>query len=292
MKTRKDTLLFIAFLLPALASLVVVIIIPFLMGIYYSLTDWNGISKTVNFVGLQNYLAIFQRDPSFIHAFLITLAYAFLNVLAVNLVAIGLALLVTNRLKLTNVYRAAFFAPNLIGGLVLGYIWQFIYNNVISFYDFMPQMLAKPGTALAATVITSTWQYAGYIMMIYVAAIQSVPESLLEAAEMDGATYSKRFPYIFFPMIAQSFTICMFLSLTSSFKQFDVNISLTNGGPAASFMGESIRFTELMALNIYYTAFSYNKMGEGQAKAIIFFFLLLVVSVTQVYFSKKREVEA
>jgi len=291
MRKRKDNLLFTAFLFPALFSLIMVIGIPFLLGIYYSFTNWNGVSSDVSFVGFANYLAIFQKDPKFLHAFLITIIYALLNVLVVNVVAVGLALLVTQHLRLTNLYRAAFFAPNLIGGLVLGYIWQFIYNNVISSFSFMPQMLAKPGTSLVAIVITGTWQYAGYIMMIYVAAIQGVPDSLIEAAAIDGATFGQRFRHILFPLIAQSFTICMFLSLTSSFKQFDVNVSLTNGGPAATFMGESIHFTELMALNIYNTAFSYNKMGEGQAKAIIYFLLLLVTSVTQVYFNKKREVE-
>ena len=297
-KKRKHSPIFFLFLLPAVFSFVFVIVIPFIMGIYYSFTDWSAITGIeVNWVGFTNYIAIFQ-DITFLHAFLVTVAFAVMNIIMVNIVAFSLALLVTNKLKLVGVYRIGFFLPNLIGGIILGYIWQFIFNNAIIAFgntigsDFLSSsFLANRHLSLLAIVIVATWQYAGYIMMIYVAAIQSVPAALMEAAEIDGAKYHQRLRHILMPLVAPAFTVSLFLTLVNSFRQFDVNFALTAGGPAGMFMGRSLMTTELLALNIYQTAFAFRELAQGQAKAIVFFLVLTLIALIQVYFSKRKEVE-
>jgi raffinose/stachyose/melibiose transport system permease protein len=274
---QRSTLVFILFLFPSLFAFFMVIIIPFIMGIYYSFTNWNAITGTdVEWVGLKNYIAVF-KDITFLHSFLVTIAYSVLNIVLLNVCAFSMALLVTGKLKFNSVYRAGFFLPNLIGGLILGYIWQFIFNNAIpSFGEALGftwlaenQFLANRHLALLAIVIVSTWQYAGYIMMIYVAAIQGIPDSLLEAAQIDGATYIQKLRRIVFPLVAPAFTVSMFLTLINSFKQFDVNFSL----------------------NIYNTAFAYRQLAQGQAKALVFFAALAVIALVQVRANKKKEIE-
>ena len=276
-----------------------IIVIPFFMGIYYSFTDWNAITgTTVKWTGLKNYIAI-KSDLTFLNAFIVTVAYAVLNIIVLNVCAFFMALLVTSKLKFRGIYRAGFFLPNLIGGIILGYIWQFIFNNVIpafggaiGFTWFKNNLfLANRYLALLAIVIVGTWQYAGYIMMIYVAAIQGIPDSLVEAAEIDGVNYGQRLRHIVFPLVAPAFTVSMFLTLVNSFKQFDVNFSLTAGGPSGMFMGRAIMTNEFLALNIYNTAFAYRQLAQGQAKAIIFFIVLTVISLIQVRANKKREIE-
>ena len=221
-----------------------------------------------------------------------------INIVLVNIAGFSLALLATSNLRLRNVYRAGFFIPNLIGGIVLGYIWQFMFNNVIVEFAaktgitfLQKSMLSKSTTVIWAMSIVNTWQYGGYIMMIYVAGIQGIPADVMEAASVDGANYPTRLRRILIPMMANSFTICLFLTLTTSFKQYDMNFSLTNGGPAALFMGKAIKSSELLAMNIYNTANLNNKLALGQAKAVVFFLMLVVVSLVQVYFNKKKEVE-
>jgi raffinose/stachyose/melibiose transport system permease protein len=276
-----------------------VIIIPFFLGIYYSFTDWNAITGTaVTLVGLKNYIAVFG-DLGFLHSFFVTVAYAVLSIIVLNVCAFFLALLVTGKLKYNGLYRAGFFLPNLIGGLILGYIWQFIFNSAIPAFGGAIGFtwlrdnifLANRYLALLAIVIVGTWQYAGYIMMIYVAAIQTIPDSLIEAAEIDGATFGQRIRHITFPLVAPAFTVSMFLTLVNSFKQFDVNYALTNGGPSAMFMDRAIMSNEFLALNIYKTAFTFNMLAQGQAKAVIFFIVIAVISLIQVRANKKREIE-
>ena len=295
----RNSPLFFLFLLPAVFSFCMVIIVPFFMGIYYSFTNWNAITGTeVEWAGLRNYTAIFS-DITFLHSFLITTVYAILNIIVLNVVAFFLALLVTSNLKLTGVYRSAFFLPNLIGGIILGYIWQFIFNNAIPSFGGMVgftwlkehQFLADRYLALLAIIIVGTWQYAGYIMMIYVAAIQGIPASLLEAAEIDGANYGQRLRHIMFPLVAPAFTVSMFLTLVNSFKQFDVNFALTAGGPSGMFMGKALMTNEFLALNIYQTAFAFRQLAQGQAKAVLFFVVLTVISLVQVYYNKRKEIE-
>ena len=284
------------FLLPTCLAFVMTIIIPFVLGIFYSLTDWDGVSVN-SFVGFENYKEFFSA-PEYIHSFFVTIVFTLINMLLVNFVAFTLSLMVTTKIKGRNIYRAGFFVPNLIGGIVLGYIWQFIFNYVFTAVGAMieNEMLSKsflisPNLAVAAVIIVSTWQYAGYIMMIYVTAIQGVPEDVVEAAQMDGAQGITRLTKIIMPMIANAFTICLFLTLVNSFKQFDLNYAITVGGPSKMFMGKAINATEFLALNIYRTAFTKNDMSIAQAKAVVFFILLAAVSLIQVAVNKKKEVE-
>jgi len=275
-----------------------VIIVPFFIGIYYSMTDWNGVNPVISWVGFINFQGMFSQ-PQFIYSFLITLMYTAINIVFVNLVGFLLSLLATSKVRLRNLYRAGFFVPNLIGGIVLGYIWQFLFNNVIYTLGsnlgigfLSSSLISKPATVIWAMSFVNTWQYAGYIMMIYVAAIQSISECIMEAASVDGANYFTRIRKILMPMMANAFTITIFLTLTTSFKQFDLNFSLTNGGPALRFMGKAIRSSQLLAMDIYSTANGLNRMAEAQAKAVVFFIILVVFSLIQVYINKRREVEA
>ena len=295
----RNSLLFFLFLLPSAFAFCMVIVIPFLMGIYYSFTNWNAITGTeVLWSGLKNYIAI-MADVTFLHSFMITTIYAVFNIVVINVVAFFLALLVTSKIRATGVYRSGFFLPNLIGGIILGYIWQFIFNNAIpAFGGFIGfawlkenQFLANQYLALFAIVVVGTWQYAGYIMMIYVAAIQTIPPSLTEAAEIDGANYLQQLRHIIFPLVAPAFTVSMFLTLINSFKQFDVNFALTAGGPSGMFLGKALMTNEFLALNIYQTAFAFRQLAQGQAKAILFFIVIAVISLIQVRSNKRREIE-
>ncbi len=232
------------------------------------------------------------------YSFLITLAYTAINVVFVNVVSFSLSLMVTSGLKLRNLYRAGFFVPNLIGGIVLGYIWQFVFNNVqvdlgmsLGIPFLQKSLIADKSTVIWAMSFVNTWQYAGYIMMIYVAALQNVPKDLLEAAQIDGASPWQRFRNVTIPLVAPAFTVTLFLTLVNSFKQFDVNASLTNGGPSTMFMGKAIKGTTLLAMNINDTSIISLNTAQAQAKAIVFFLVLVTFSLIQVYVSKKREVE-
>jgi len=295
---------FVYFLFPSLGAFLLFVIVPFVQGVYLSFTDWNGLNTGhETFLGLDNYKEIFS-ETRFLFSFWRTIIYSVLNIIAINLVAFGLALLVTQNLKGKNVYRAGFFLPNLIGGLVLGYIWQFIYNKAIVSLGgaFETSILLGGQSALYGLLIVVTWQYAGYIMMIYIAAIQNIPQDLVEAATIDGANAIQRLRAITMPLVAQAFTVAMFLTLITSFKQFDTVVSLTQGGPSlelpswfGSLLGLDslpvVQSTNLVSINIYNTAFSSYELGIGQAKAIVFFAFLLIISMVQVYFNKKREVE-
>ena len=274
-----------------------VMVVPFFLGIYYSMTDFNGVRTDLTFVGLKNYETMFS-DPLFLHSFLVTVEYTVINVIFVNVVAFALSLMVTSNLKGRNFLRAGFFVPNLIGGIVLGYIWQFVFNNVITQtaaslgLNFLTKsLISNKDTVIWAMSLVNVWQYAGYIMMIYVAAIQGIPANLMEAASVDGANYWTRLTKILIPMMASSFTITTFLTLTNSFKQFDLNMSLTNGGPAGMYMMKAVKTSELLALNIYNTAITKNMWGDGQARAVIFFIVLVCISLVQVAINKRKEVE-
>lgn len=294
-----EKLVFWLFLAPALFSFLMVQIIPFMFGIYYSFTNWSATAQlSIDFIGMKNYIEAFQ-DPSFLYATIITSIYTFMNIILVNVIAFSLALLVTSNLKGRNIYRAGFFLPNIIGGIILGYIWQFIFNQFIPKlaaavgFTYLSEnlLLGNSNTAILALVIVSTWQYAGYIMMIYVAALQNVPKDLLEAAQIDGASAWQRFRNVTIPLVAPAFTVTLFLTLVNSFKQFDVNASLTNGGPSTMFMGRAIKGTTLLAMNINDTSIISLNTAQAQAKAIVFFLVLVTFSLIQVYISKKREVE-
>ncbi|MBN2285348.1 MAG: sugar ABC transporter permease [Tissierellales bacterium] len=298
-KQAKERLVFWLFLTPALFSFVVVVIIPFFMGLYYSMTDWTAVAgQKANWIGFENYKAMFS-SVAFKYSFLRTFTFSLLSVLSINLMALFFAFLVTREIRFRNVYRAGFFIPNLIGGLVLGYIWQFIFKSVvpaiggllgINFIENL-LLLSDPNLTLMGLILAFTWQYAGYIMMIYVAALLNVPQELLEASEIDGANFWQKLRNITIPMIAQAFTITSFLTLVNSFKQYDIIVALTAGGPTDIYNGTVVNSTELLAVHIYNVAFKYNRMADGQARAIIFFLMLSVVSIAQVYYNKKKEVE-
>ena len=286
------------FLLPTLIAFLMVIIIPFILGIYYSFTDWQGTGAVSQSVGFANYRAIFQ-EPGFLHSFLVTLLFTVLNIITVNVVAFVISLLVTSEIRGRNVYRAGFFVPNLIGGIVLGLVWQFIFSNILpsvgqtlGLPTLSKSLISNKDTVMITLVTVNTWQYAGYIMLIYVASIQGISKSVMEAAEVDGARYWTRVGKIQIPLMANAFTISLFLTLTNSFKMYDVNVALTNGGPVSIFMMKPVQASELLALNIYNTAFKYNNMAQGQAKAVIFFVVLTIFSIIQVTWNKSKEVEA
>ena len=219
-------IVYVIFLLPLLFTFAVTVIIPLVLGIFYSMTDWTGI-KFTHFVGLANYAAMF-KDPAFIWSVLMTFLFVVINMVLVNLVAFLLALLCTSGLKGDGFFRAAYFLPNLIGGIVLGYIWQFVFNNVLINVTKI-SWLVQTKTAMLAIVIVYVWQYAGYIMLIYITGLTQVPKDVLEAASIDGADAKQTLFQIKIPMIASTITICTFLTLTSAFKQFDVNLALTGG---------------------------------------------------------------
>ena len=286
------------FIFPTAFAFLMVIIVPFFMGIYYAMTDWDGVKTVLNWVGFKNFAGMFS-EPQFIYSFQITLLYTVINIVLVNIAGFLMSLLATSRVKGRNFYRAGFFVPNLIGGIVLGYIWQFMFNNVfvdmgkaMGLAAFQTSFIARKETVIWAMSAVNTWQYAGYIMMIYVASIQSIPDSVMEAANVDGANYITRVFKIMVPMMASAFTITIFLTLTNSFKQFDLNATLTNGGPAMLYMGKAVRASQLLAMDIYRTANQFNLMAPAQAKAVVFFVVLVVFSLVQVYLNKRREVEA
>ncbi len=288
----------ILFIFPCVFALLMVVILPFFQGVGYSLTDWNGVRTELTFLGFSNFTEMFS-SVDFLYSFLITLIFAAVNVVLVNVVAFGLALLVTSKVRGRNIYRAAYFIPNLIGGIVLGYMWQFMFNDFITglgatlgIQSLTRSILADKYLVIAGMSIVNTWQYAGYIMLIFVAGIQSTPSEVMEAATVDGANYPQRVRKILVPMIANTFTVSLFLTITNSFKQFDMNLALTNGGPSMRFMGKVVKSSQLLALTIYNRSITTKELAKGQAMSVVFFIVLVVFSLLQVYLSKRREVEA
>ncbi|MDD6525910.1 MAG: sugar ABC transporter permease [Firmicutes bacterium] len=291
---RQESITYLLFMAPAVIAFALVEIVPFFQGLYYSFTDWTGLpTNPIHWVGIQNYIDAFT-DSRFQYSFLITLIFALANFVLVNVVSFSLAMLVSSKLKGKNIYRAGFFVPNLIGGLVLGYIWQFIFNNVVvslPFYNGL-SLLANPNTALVGLVIVSNWQYAGYIMMIYFTALQGVPKELGESAELDGCNGWQKLWKVTIPNIMSTLTVTLFLTLSNSFKQYDVVLSLTNGGPSRMWQGAAINGTELVSLNIVKTASTDNLMALGQAKAVIFFVFLVVITLIQTSITRRKEIES
>lgn len=290
------TIINVLFLFPLLFAFFITVILPLCLGLFYSFTDWNGIEYT-QIIGIENYAKMF-RKPEFIWSVLVTALFVIANMVLVNLVAFLLALLCTSKLKAMGFFRAAYFLPNLIGGIVLGYIWNFIFANVVSkltanWFNLNISMLSNTSTAFIAIVVVYVWQYAGYIMLIYITGLNTIPGDVLEAAAIDGAGPTQTLFEIKIPMIAPTITICTFLTLTSAFKQFDVNLALTKGaGAVQGFMGEFLtNGTQMLALNIYNTAIGEKNYSFAQAKAFLFFVILAAVSIIQVRISNKKEVE-
>jgi raffinose/stachyose/melibiose transport system permease protein len=286
---RKDWYWDLIFVVPTLIVFSLVVLVPFVMGISYSFVSWDGIAANPKvFVGLSNYVMA-MSDDRFIRSAVKTFIFTAVAVVATNALGLVVALLVTSKMKLAGVVRTFYFMPYLIGGLILGYIWKFIFSDgfaiigkVTGLTSVFFNWLLHPNFALFALVFVSTWQTAGYVMIIYISGIQTIPQDLIEAAEVDGAHGWKMFWRIKFPLIMPAFTVALFMTLSNSFKIFDTNLSLTAGGPNNE--------TELFAMNIYNEIFLNGHYGYGQAKAVLFFILVAVFTLAQVRVTKKREV--
>lgn len=268
------------FLLPTMAAFTIGFIVPFIEGIYLSFCKFTTI-KDASFVGFSNYAEAF-KDSTFPHAFGFTAIFAVVTLILVNLLAFALALALTQKIKGTNIFRTIFFMPNLIGGIVLGYIWQLIFDGIFSKFDMALKLNAKLG--FWGLVILICWQQVGYMMIVYIAGLQAIPDSLKEAAMIDGANAWKRLFHVTIPNMMPSITICTFLTITNSFKLFDQNLSLTGGEP--------LHKTEMLALNIYDTFYGrVGYEGVGQAKAVIFFLAVIVISMLQLRLTRSKEVQ-
>jgi len=272
---------FPVFVLPTLICFTLFFVVPFLMGIGLSFTKFTTVTNA-KWVGLQNYIKAFTFDNNFVHALGFTSLFTVVSILTVNVFALALSLLLTKGLKGTNFFRSVFFMPNLIGGIVLGYIWNLLINGVLS--NFGVDITYKASYGFWGLVILTNWQLIGYMMVIYIAGLQNIPEDMLEAASIDGASKATVLFRIKIPMIMPSITICMFLTLTNSFKMFDQNLALTGGAPE--------RQTTMLALDIYNTFYGRaGWQGVGQAKAVIFFIIVALIAFIQLKFTGKKDME-
>ena len=287
-KKKKGIKLFCEFVIPPMLIWALVVIMPLFYGVYLTFTNWNGLSPNYDMVGIQNYIEIFQ-DKTFMSSLGKTFVYVFFVVVLSNVLGLVLAMLLTAGIKLLSVFRTCFFAAFMIGGIIMGYIWNYIFSFAVTkigqtmgWEALETSMLTKPATALMALIIVTVWQMGGYLMVIYVAGLNNISSEMLEAAEIDGATGFQLFRFVKLPMIRSSITICTFMAISKAFMSFDVNLSLTSGGPYKS--------TELLALKIYQTAFSNFEYGKGQAEAVVLFIIVAIISLIQVTSSKKKEV--
>lgn len=280
---------FMMFAGPAAFLFLAVVVVPFIYGIYLTFTSWDGIASTKPWVGFANYMAAF-KDTAYWQALGRTAVYSVFSVILINVLAFVLAYFVTGGIKGQNFFRAGFFVPNLIGGIVLGYVWKFVFNRAFVSLGSaiaagtVPSLLSTPSGAMFCLILVSVWQYAGYMMLIYVAGFMSVSASLKEAAMIDGCTPSQAMRNVTIPLMRASFVQCLFLSITRCFVVYDVNLSLTKGEP----FNQSV----MAAMHVYNQAFTYKNYGLGQAEALILFLVCAIVGVTQVYIGKKGEVAA
>ncbi|TVY04216.1 carbohydrate ABC transporter permease [Cohnella terricola] len=288
----KPWLSLLAFSAPALLFYAIFLVYPTIGGFYYSLTDWNGLYKDYKFVGISNYIQALTSDPQFIHSLLYTLKYVVVIVILQNAIALCLALLIESRTKSKTLFRTLIFMPNMVSIYISTLMWAFIFSRVApklaeyTLLSFLDQgWVSTPNMAFLSTVIVTVWQGAGYLMIIYIAALQGVPKDLKEAATIDGASTFRRFYHIILPLVMPAITICVFLTLNSSFKIFEVVYALTGGGPGYS--------TEVIALNVYQEGFARDRQfGYATAKAMILFFMIIIITFVQVTVFKKKEVEA
>ena len=290
MKSKNKGKDFGIFALPGMFCFFAVVIIPFIYGVYLTFTDWDGVAEVKNFIGLANFQKVIE-DHEFWTSMLLTFKYVILVVLLVNIIAFAIAYLLTRGFKGQNFFWAGFFTPNLIGGIVLGYIWQFVFSRVFvnigestGWSLFEASWLSDPNKAFAAMVLVSVWQLSGYMILIYVAGCMGLSEDVMEAASIDGASGWLKMRKIVLPLMMSSITICLFLTLSRAFMVYDVNLSLTAGGPYGT--------TEMAAMHVYEKAFTSRQFGAGQAEALILFIVVACISGLQVYLPKKQEVEA
>ncbi len=275
---------FPVFALPTLAAFAVSFIVPFAMGAYLSFTEFKVVNES-KWVGLANYIKIFTTDKTFLNSLWLTVKFTFVSVITINIIAFVIALLLTKGLKGTNFFRTVFFMPNLIGGIVLGHIWSLIINGILGIFGV--DITYNPDYGFWGLVVLINWQLIGYMMIIYIAGIQNIPDSLSEAAAIDGATPFQTLVHVTIPMVMPSVTICSFLTLTNSFKLFDQNLALNGKSPD----------TALLALDIYKTFYDHTGLklaqwhGMGQAKAVIFFLLVAFIAFIQLRATRQKEVE-
>ena len=276
------------FILPTFAAFCIGFVLPFIQGIYLSFCNFNT-PKDAKWVGVANYLKVF-KDAGFLNAFKNTSLFAIVSIILINVIAFFIAYALTQKMRGANLFRTVFFMPNLIGGVVLGYIWSMIFDGILKNYS---TYLSANGTyGFWGLVLLVAWQQIGYMMIIYIAGLQAVPADMLEAAKLDGATGSQTLFQVIIPNVMPSIATCTFLTLTNSFKMFDQNMALTGGLPQVMVDGTKINITELLALNIYST-YNINKNWHGvaQAKAVIFFILVAVLAIAQQWATRSKEVE-
>lgn len=272
---------FAVFLLPTVIAFSIAFIIPFITGLYLSFCDFTTVSNA-KFIGLQNYITAFEPGQRFLQSFGFTTLFTIISIVTVNIIAFTLAYLLTKKIKGTNFFRTVFFMPNLIGGIVLGYTWQSMINAVLANYG--TTLVANEKYGFIGLILLMNWQMIGYMMIIYIAGLQNVPKELIEASKIDGATKWQTLRHVTIPMVMPSVTICLFLTLSNSFKLYDQNLALTNGAP--------MHKTEMLALNIVNSFYGRNNFeGVGQAKAVMFFVIVALIALTQLYYTRKREVE-
>ena len=269
------------FVMPTLLAFAVAFLIPFVLGFILSFTEFRTVSDAT-FVGLENYIIALRDDSTFLPALWFTVKFAVVSVITINVIAFLLALMLTRTVPGTSLFRTVFFMPNLIGGIVLGYIWQVIINGVL--YNFNFSITSNANFGFWGLIILMNWQMIGYMMIIYIAGIQNIPTDILEAARVDGAGALTILRKITIPSVMPSITICLFLTITNSFKLFDQNLALTAGAPANK--------TQMVALDIYNTFYSRTGYeGVGQAKAVVFFILVAIIALAQLKFTRGKEVE-
>ena len=272
---------FPVFVLPTLLAFTIGFIVPFIMGVYLSFFKFTTVTDA-KFVGLQNYVKIFTEDGTFGHALWYTTAFTVVSVVLINVIGFAVALLLTKKIKGTNIFRTVFFMPNLIGGIILGYVWQLLLNGLL--LQINKTLTYSSVYGFWGLVILMCWQQIGYMMIIYIAGIQNIPGELIEAAQIDGANKGQLLKNVIIPMVMPSITICTFLTLTNSFKLFDQNLALTNGEPS--------NMSEMLALNIYNTFYGRTGWeGVGQAKAVIFFILVGAIAMIQNRLTRSKEVQ-
>ena len=281
---------FWAFVAPIFIPFIIFYIIPVCMSFFYSFFEWNGISSSMKFIGLGNYQELFTSDPHYFGSMGFSMRFALFSVVFTNALAILVAIWVSGKLKTANILRGCFFMPNIICAIVVGFLWRFVFNQITTtLYGvtglavFGTKWLANGNSAFYAVLLVSLWQTIGYNMIIYVAGLSAIDETLYESAAIDGAGRITKFFKITIPMLMPSITICLFNTTAQAFRLFDINISLTNGGPGRSTMG--------LALDIYNTAFGQNRMGYGSAKAVILLLVVMTITMLQLSYTKRREVQ-